>query len=280
MDENLKNEKTYDRVFWTTIEKLKRFIIPLINEAFDDNIPEDAEIKLKPTKIVVRQPDGSLKETEVDSMIEVIGKDGSQLGLYHFECQDWGGKGVAIKIAEYGVGKAYSSIRETENGVVVTLPNSAVILLRGNTVSSDEYTITLEYPNGSASYNVPIVKVDEYDLDAILSKNLWLLLPYYGFRFVGLFEAIEKRKGDITEEERKEINNSVIRVNELLEGSIRDGRLSIDEGAEIAELFDRVLQKLTIKIDKKGELGIMKTEIIRTKTDELLERGMKKGMVQ
>ena len=44
MDENLKNEKTYDRVFWTTIEKLKRFIIPLINEAFDDNIPEDAEI--------------------------------------------------------------------------------------------------------------------------------------------------------------------------------------------------------------------------------------------
>ena len=275
MDE-LKNEKTYDSVFWAAIVKLRRFIVPLINEAFGDDIPEDAAVNIKPMKMVVRQPDGTLAEIEADGMIEIIRND-NQSGLYHIECQDWGESGLAIRIAEYGVGSAYTGIKATKDGAVISLPHSAVILLRGDTLARDDYTMTVEYPGGGGSYKVPIIKVDGYGIDEISEKKLWILLPYYGFRFVKLFERLEKSSTNVTEEEKEELYSSISKINELLKDSIDDGKLSVIEKSEIADLFDRILNKLMVKIAKKGVIDSMKTQIIKTRTDEILEQGIEQG---
>ena len=45
-DELLKNEKTYDAVFWTALNTLERYIVPLINEVFGKNYPSDAQVRL------------------------------------------------------------------------------------------------------------------------------------------------------------------------------------------------------------------------------------------
>ena len=49
-DELLKNEKTYDAVFWTALNTLERYIVPLINEVFGKNYPSDAQVRLVPLK--------------------------------------------------------------------------------------------------------------------------------------------------------------------------------------------------------------------------------------
>ena len=47
---DIRNEKTYDSVFWTSVVKMTRFFIPLVNEAFGEHYTDAAKITLQKTK--------------------------------------------------------------------------------------------------------------------------------------------------------------------------------------------------------------------------------------
>ena len=63
--QELLNEKTYDLVFWTSIQKHTELLIPLINEVFGEDFPDTAEVRLLPGKQATRKEDGSMKEGEM-----------------------------------------------------------------------------------------------------------------------------------------------------------------------------------------------------------------------
>ena len=153
-EQALLNEKTYDSVFWSTLVKMQRHIIPLINEVFGEDYSRDTVVRLEPMKQVIKKPDKSYKQGEVDSLIAVLSEEGKGASLYHFECQDWGDNGIAVHIAEYAAGAAYANIIATSEGASMTLPHSAVILLRGDTVPNDSYTIEVNCPRGRLVYKV------------------------------------------------------------------------------------------------------------------------------
>ena len=269
----LLNEKTFDSVFWSTLVKMQRHIIPLINEVFDEDYSRDTVVRLEPMKQVIKKPDKSYKQGEVDSLIAVLSEEGNAASLYHFECQDWGDNGIAVHIAEYAAGAAYANVKATSKGASMTLPHSAVILLRGDTVSDESYTIEVNCPGGRLEYDVPVVRVNNYELSEIIEKELWILLPFYGFRYVKRFKEIEDGSC------REEFINDLKNVIDSLDDATKKEELTQNENIELNFYLKRVLQKLTVPYDKtkKGVEEIMGGHIIPTPIDEARWEGERKG---
>ena len=155
----------------------------------------------------------------------------------------------------------------------MTLPYSAVILLRGDTVSDESYTIEVNCPGGRLEYDVPVVRVTSYGLDDIISKGLWILLPFYGFRYVNEFMKIEEGS------KREEFLNDLRNVIESLDVATEKKELTQNENIELNFYLKRVLQKLTVRYDKtkKGVEDIMGGHIIPTPIDEARWEGERKG---
>ena len=91
------NERTYDSVFWTSVVKMTRFFIPLVNEAFGEHFSDDATISLKQNKRVLEHLDGSFEQHEVDALAELSEADITK--DYHFEVETWRDNTFAIRIA-------------------------------------------------------------------------------------------------------------------------------------------------------------------------------------
>lgn len=183
---------------------------------------------------------------------------------------------LALRIAEYAAGAAFGNVEGTADGARMALPHSAVILLRGDTLSQDNYTIEVVYPGGKIKYGVPIIRGTDYDFCDIMDKRLWLLLPFYGFNFVNSFRRMEESGN--TEEMKQSLKSIVFEITK----AARDNKISGYEKAEILLFIKRVLEKLTIKytVVQKGVDEVMGGKIIDTEVDVAYERGKKEDAYQ
>ena len=168
----IQNEKTYDSVFWTSVVKMTKFLIPLVNEAFGEHYSENATIRLEAGKQIVEHTDGSLDHGEMDALAELTENDITK--DYHIEMETWSDKTFAVRIAEYAAGKAYDSIKLTEKGAEMTIPYSAVIFLRAGDEIPNEFLIDIESLGGTISYAAPVVKVRNYSISELFEKRLLL----------------------------------------------------------------------------------------------------------
>ena len=76
---DIKNEQTYDSVFWTAVVKMKRFLIPLVNEAFHEHYSDQAIVVLEPNKLMTELPDGNFDHREMDA-IATLSENGVEKG--------------------------------------------------------------------------------------------------------------------------------------------------------------------------------------------------------
>ena len=212
------NERTYDSVFWTSVVKMTRFFIPLVNEAFGEHFSDDATISLKQNKRVLEHLDGSFEQHEVDALAELSEADITK--DYHFEIETWRDNTFAIRIAEYAAGAAYDSIELTENGVRMTIPYSAVIFLRSADTIPDRLRIEIDYPGGKTSYYAPVMKVKDYSINDLFEKKLLLLLPFFGFNFDDKFEQMETNG-------ISELKDALDEIDRKLSSLVRIGDISI-----------------------------------------------------
>ena len=195
---DLQNEKTYDSVFWTGIVKLTGYLVPLVNEAFGEHFSDSTRVTLKPMKQVTHQQDGSALRGETDALAELSDPSGATKD-YHFEVETWPSGHIAVRLAEYGAASAYASAERTQDGAVMRVPNSAVVVLRSAKQSRRGYKITIEYPGGSVSYNAPVVRLMDYSLDDLLDRRLLLLLPFFPLRFADRLDEMERDDGWVAE---------------------------------------------------------------------------------
>ncbi|MCR5283944.1 MAG: hypothetical protein K6E18_11275 [Lachnospiraceae bacterium] len=256
---------------------MQEYLIPLVNEAFGKHYSPNARVSLKPMKQVTRGIEGSLNRRDTDSMATII-EDSDHSGMdYHFECEAWPGNAIAIRIAEYAVGSAFQSVKLTEMGAEMFLPYSAVIFLRADSLSRDALTMTIHYPGGTASYNVPVIRIRSYSIDSLFEKKLLLLLPFYAFNF-------EKDLGNM-DSDSTQIHQLMKNLDDIC------GRLSLlakskeineYQKAFLMEIMNRVFQKMAIKYQNitKGVDQVMGGYIIKTYADEILEKGIEQGIEQ
>ena len=277
-NQDLLNEKTYDLVFWTSIQKHTELLIPLINEVFNEHFPDSAEVRLLPGKQATRKEDGSIEEGEMDALAEVIDPSKESSGRkYHFEMESKGGNTIAIRLAEYGAAYAYESVTWNGTSAEMTIPHAAVIFLRSNATTPDNFPITIHYPGGQATYDAPAIKMRDYTIDAIFRKKLLLLLPFFPFLFEDRFEGIDK--GERGFEELKAAMDDVNdRLNELSDA----GEMDEVQKQHMLDWLKHVFDKLTIKYKKvqEGVDQIMTGYMLHTRTDDILDQGIQQGMQQ
>lgn len=86
----MSNNTIFDDVFRTLVEKMPQLTIPLINEIFGTNYPEDIEMEQ-------RRNEHQTKDGEVitDSHLQIGEKS------YHLECQSTKDSTMVIRMLEY-----------------------------------------------------------------------------------------------------------------------------------------------------------------------------------
>lgn len=68
--------------------------------------------------------------------------------------------------------------------------------MRSNKYTPSRMRVIIKVPGDSAGYEVPVVKVPEYTLEAIMEKELYFLVPFHLFCYekeLGIYENDEER---------------------------------------------------------------------------------------
>ena len=269
----IQNEKTYDSVFWTSVVRMTRFIIPLVNEAFGEHYTDKAEVNLIPGKQSTEQTDSSFVEREMDAFAKLTESGASK--NYHFEVETGTDRSFAIRIAEYAAGAAQENVTLTETGAKTVIPYSAVIFLRARDEIPDKLRMEIEYPGGVVSYDAPVMKIKNYSVKELIDKRLLLLLPFYGFNFDDRFAEMETTGIG-------ELKAALDEVDDSLSGLVESGVIDESQKGHLLDWTKRVLDKLTVNYKNvtKGVDDLMGGYILHTRTDEILDRGRSEGRAE
>lgn len=259
----MSNNTIFDDVFRTLVEKMPQLVIPLINEVFGTNYPEDIELKQ-------RRNEHQTKDGEMitDSHLQIAEKS------YHVECQSTKDSTMVIRMIEYDFAIALDSVNKESGIVKGYFPYSCVLYLRGKT---GEPTLEMELimPDGKiVKYKVPILYLQKYTKDMIFQKKLFFLLPFYIMKY---------------EKSKKELQESDEKLQELLEEyRIIERRLEeefLDEGKEkeyrdIMELIIRIADYILEDTEsaRKGLGEIMGGKVLELESDRLISQGIKRGI--
>ncbi len=273
-DRKLKNEKTYDLALTTMITVMPGLIIPFINDIFGERFSDRAIVTHLNTKHVIRQINGAMSKREADVLVQII--ENILLKYYHIELETWFDGKLIIRIAEYGSNFAFEHVVENNNSVVLEYPNSVAVFLRPDDSIPKSMSITHRGPNGAEmTYDVPVVQISDYTVETIFDKRLYILLPFYLFRFANRFREIDR------DEKRVEKIKRVLEdIDKRLTEDVEGGEIGAYQKKRILELMQRVSQSLTMDYMniRKGVDEVMSVAILRTETDDIYEQGIEQGI--
>ena len=194
----------YDDVFRTIVYKMPYLVVPLINEAFGTDYPDDVKIERLQNE---SYDTGAENERITDTYLKIGGH------IYHIECQSDEDGRMVLRMIEYDFRIALDNAEETESEITVRFPRSFVLYLRGNRKGSDCRSIQKDesvlkarviFPNGAELlYSVPRINVSDYDIDEIFTRRLIMLLPFYIMRYEKKFGRMEQDESELAEEYRQ-----------------------------------------------------------------------------
>ena len=198
----------FDDVMKTLQVRHPDLLVPIINEIFGTNYPENA--------VVVRLPAAYHKRFSkviADSCV-LIGNH-----VYHLETQSVDDETMIIRMVEYDFMIGLSTTKREDGRYQMRMPRSAVIYLRGRKDDADSNSEEMDIilPDGqTVNYRVPTVYVQKYELDEIFDKKLYAYLPFYMMRYENRLKAMEKdvaSRADFLED----IKELLERVDEALD---------------------------------------------------------------
>ena len=160
-------------------------------------------------------------------------------------------------------------MQELKDGAEIFIPRSAVVFLRSDSKDVKKFRIYIKYPGGRVSYQVPVLRIKDYDLDEIFEKKLLLLLPFYVFNITD--KELDEMDRDVTKFDRLKgiIDNIYVRLQEMMDTDELDG----NQTGTIMLYIRNVLDKLTGKREnvRKGVEEYMGGYIIETIFDKMAQ---------
>ena len=263
----------YDDTFRTLLQDCPELVVPLINELFGTNYTGREVVVSNENEIFLRNPEGKKEKRVTDSNLTLISLKGISK-RYHLECQSTADGTMEIRMWEYDAQIALRN-KEYRNGVLyVKFPDSAVIYLRSNSNTPDELKICICVGKKEIFYEIPILKVKNYTLNEIFEKQLWMLIPFYIFRYEKEFRKIngdEKRLRSL----RMEYENVAARLDQ----ECQSGRMKPITGGALCELANTVVEKLASKYDnvEKEVTEVMGGKVLNYRSKEIFREAMGKG---
>ena len=176
----------YDDVYRTMINDCPGLIIPVVNEVFNKQHRAGEEITVFNDNFFLNRQDGDQIERITDSNFQIENQK------YHIECQSNPDGSILIRIFEYDTQIALRDATLEKDILSVRFPNTALLYLRHNKNTPDIMKIRIEVPEDYCTYNVPVMKVQQYTVDEIFEKKLYFLIPFHIFTYEHSFEECEK----------------------------------------------------------------------------------------
>ena len=279
VNENNAGSTPFDDVFRTLVVEHSKLLINLINEMFPGTnyTGQEKTIPINETYFVNK---GSSEQDKkiLDSALAIISADGTER-IFHLECQSTQDGSMILRIFEYDTQIALktSSVVD-ENILEVTMPTTGILYLRSTLNTPDNMTIKVNSPTGkSLSYEVPIMKLRNYDCDIILEKELYFLIPFYLFNFEDDFAKIEAGDMSVTDSFRQRFSELYDRLKERLE----DGRIDVMTHHSIIMLTRKAIAALAKSKSavKKEADKIMGGQILDYETKVIFRQGLEDGKI-
>ena len=262
----------YDGAFRTILNDCRQMIIPVINEIFKEDYTGNEIIEFHPNEHFMDQQDAADHERITDTNFIIYGKKKKK---YHLECESSLPDGrMTIRLFEYDAQIALDEGEIVHETLTVTFPNTAVLYLRNYKKTPDKMRYVIKTPGGTVEYDVPIMKVQEYTLEDIFSKDLLLLIPFYIFsheKNFKVYNSDEQRLAELKAEYRS--------ILERLDKLEQEGTIGAFDKLTIIELSGDVIREIAQKYEnvQKGVGDIMGGALIETEARTILNRGKDEG---
>ena len=245
----------FDDTLRTIQERRSKLLIPVVNDAFGEHHPMDAE--------VTRLPEAFQK---VVSKVVADGCSVIEKQVYHLEVQSRSDSTMAIRMVEYDFMIGLSMAEKDETGYTIRFPKSCVIYLRHNEGTPEEERVTVEFQDGqTVLYRVKALKVQKYTLDELFEKELYAYLPFYLMRYEKDLEQIED-----DEERTKELLLECEEILSRLEEALKEEPEAFQD---LLHLIRKTTDHLLRKREKlKGEVEtVMGGKVLELPSDKLRE---------
>lgn len=262
----------YDGAFRTIVNDCRQMLIPVINEIFGEGYTGNEKIEFHPNEHFIDQQDAVNQERITDTNFIIYGKKKKK---YHLECESSFPDGrMTIRLFEYDAQIALDEGEALHETLTVTFPNTPVLYLRNYKKTPDKMQYVIKTPGGSVEYDVPIMKIQEYSLEDIFSKNLLLLIPFYIFSHEKDFKVYNSN-GQRLEELRAEYQDILRRLDELEQ----EGMIGAFDKRTIIELSRDVIKEIAKKYEnvQKGIGEMMSGALIETEARTILNKGKAEG---
>ena len=256
-------EHIFDDVFRTLEEHTPELMIPLINEVFHTDYPEDTVVtKLSDKHHLL------LKLLETDSYLGIEDK------VYHFECESNPNTGViAIRMFQYDVTVALERKQKISGSYIVEFPESCVIYLRHKKSTKEKEQVIIRLADGQEfTYRVPVIKSQRFSKEELFEKKLYVLFPYYILKY-------EKELPEFEEEEEKRLQ--LLGEYEDICQRLKD-TLGVENPLTYQELLDSMRHMLEYILReyteiKEGAQQIMGGKVLESWQEKTLRQGREQG---
>ena len=278
MSETLPNgmNKPYDSAFKSIIQKCPRLALFLINEMFFRNglIQKEYDGTERVTLLNRELTDLEFGNLAEDLRLKV-GMDDRE--VFHMECESTAGDTrVMLRMVRYDTGTALDDMTVEDHCIRVRIDDSGVLFLRSTGNTPSMVTVILEGPQGSSmSYQIPTLKLQDYSMEMMLERKLYILLPFLFFNY-------EKQLGKasdpaVYQEIDKLFGTIVQRLKELTE----QGTLTVYESSTLYDALKVVVEALGKKNRAEKEVqSIMGGQILEFSADKYYNAGVEKGLEQ
>ncbi len=263
----------YDGAFRTIVNDCRKWIIPLVNEIFGENYTGNEEVWFLSNEHFLDQQDKPDKERITDTNFRIIGKD---IKKYHIECESSYPDGkITIRLFEYDAQIALDEGEIIEETLTVTFPNTAVLYLRTYKKTPNKMKYVIATPGGIVQYNIPIIKMQDYSLDIIFEKRLFMLIPFYIFSHENHFSEYNRN-----EQKLKELKAEYQVILEKLDKLEQQEVIGAFDKRTIIELSGDVIQEIARRYEnvQKGIGDMMRGALIETEARTILNQGKNQGI--
>lgn len=262
----------YDDVFRTLLNDCSSLIIPVINEMFGEKYSGNEEIVFSVNEHFLNQQGGNEDERITDTSFQIVGNGTKK---YHWECQSSTDNSMLVRLFEYDTQIALDEGEIRGSTLTVTFPHSAVLYLRCNASTPDNLKIKMVTPGGTVSYEIPIMKSQQYTIEEIFDKGLLFLIPFYIFSHEKRFEEYER---DETKLELLKQEYELIKTN--LEERLERGDISEYTRCTLCDMSNKVLEHIAVKYKSvmKGVKSVMGGKVLEYEAKKIRNEGLEAGM--
>ena len=267
----LNSNNPYDAVFHRIAHDCRELLIPLATETSGIRYSDSAKVRfLSETYTSIDSHNREIRNI-TDCRFEIIDSQctAEAVHVYMAECET-NPKHLAKKMEPYL--DAHKMVDFGETRFRVALPHGMMICLRSDDIEADK--IEMEDACGNVSTVAKLIKMKDYEMEDLLAKKLYILIPFHIFKHEKDFARYENN-----EKALDQLANIYRNMIKKLSSETSKGKLSQYTFVTIVELTKIVLDDIARKhqnIRKKvGE--VMNSVVIENPATTIYLSGYERG---